>query len=237
MEIEKGIEITDLGLFIKDKKILIISDLHLGQEELIHKRGISFPLDQFKQIKDKVILFLDKLNPKIVVITGDFKHEFGSISSTEWSQISRLIDILKEKSKLIIIKGNHDAILKPIAERKEIDIKDYYKIGDIYICHGDLIPENKDFSTSKTIIIGHEHPSITLQKGPRKEIYRCFLKGKYKNKKLIVMPSLNPISAGSDIFKEKLLSPFLRQNLNNFEIFIVEAKAYYFGKVKDIKKL
>jgi len=237
MEIEKGIEITNLGLFIKDKKILIISDLHLGQEELIHKRGFSFPLDQFKLIKDKIILFLKELNPKIVVITGDFKHEFGSISGTEWSQISKLIDIIKEKSKLIIIKGNHDAILKPIAERKEIDIKDYYKINDIYICHGDLIPQNKDFTASKSIIIGHEHPSITLQKGSRREIYRCFLKGKYKNKKLIVMPSLNPISTGSDILKEKLLSPFLQQNLDNFEVFIVENKIYYFGKVKDIKRL
>jgi len=237
MEIEKGIEITNLGLFIKDKKILIISDLHLGQEELIHKRGFSFPLDQFKLIKDKIILFLKELNPKIVVITGDFKHEFGSISGTEWSQISKLIDIIKEKSKLIIIKGNHDAILKPIAERKEIDIKDYYKINDIYICHGDLIPQNKDFTASKSIIIGHEHPSITLQKGSRREIYRCFLKGKYKNKKLIVMPSLNPISTGSDILREKLLSPFLQHNLDKFEVFIVETKTYYFGKVKDIKKL
>ena len=51
------------------------------------------------------------------------------------------------------------------------------------------------------------------------------------------MPSLNPISTGSDILREKLLSPFLQHNLDNFEVFIVETKTYYFGKVKDIKKL
>ena len=237
MEIIKGIEITGLGLFIKKEKTLVISDMHLGYEELLRKQGIQIPLSQFKQIKDNLEKLLLKLKPKKIIITGDFKHEFGTISDSEWKQILKIIDLLKENSELIILKGNHDVILKPIAEKRDVKIKDYYKLNNIYICHGDFVPKDRYFSESKIIIIGHEHPAITLKKGPRKEKYKCFLKGKYKTKTLIVMPSFNPITPGTDILNEKQISPFLIQNLDNFEVFIVENKTYYFGKVKDIKKL
>ena len=45
----------------------------------------------------------------------------------------------------------------------------------------------------------------------------------------------NLVQEGTDILKEKLLSPLLRQNLNNFEVFVVADNVYRFGKVKEIK--
>jgi len=45
------------------------------------------------------------------------------------------------------------------------------------------------------------------------------------------------MSAGSDITKESHLSPYLKNNLDDFEVFIVEDKPRYFGKVKDIRAL
>ncbi|GAG34601.1 unnamed protein product, partial [marine sediment metagenome] len=70
---------------------------------------------------------------------------------------------------------------------------------------------------------------------PRVELVKCFLKGKYKRKELIVMPSFNLVSEGTDILKEELLSPFLHQNINNFDVYVVEDKVYGFGKVRDLK--
>lgn len=236
MEINKDIEIVDYALLIK-KEIFVIADLHLGQEESIRKHGVVFPLKQFRQIKDKLEKLIKKSSPKKIIITGDFKHEFHTVSNTEWSQISEIIDLLNKNSKLIIIKGNHDTILKPITKRKNIQVKSHYTLNNIYICHGDALPKNKEFERAKTIIIGHEHPAITLKKGGRREKYRCFLKGKYKGKTLIVMPAFNPLSLGSDILKEKFISPFLNKNLDRFEIIIMEDKPYYFGKLKDIKNL
>ena len=111
---------------------------------------------------------------------------------------------------------------------------------DITVLHGDKILDNM----KKTLIIGHEHPAISLKKGARTEKYSCFLKGKYKKHELIVLPSFNLLVHGSDVLKEKLLSPFL-DNINNFEVFIVSpeedlnnlSKVLYFGKIRDIKKL
>ena len=51
------------------------------------------------------------------------------------------------------------------------------------------------------------------------------------------MPSFNPIYTGVDILKEKTLSPFLKQDLNDFEVYVIEDKVYCFGKIRDVQKL
>jgi len=80
MEIEKGIKIKDLALIYKDH--LIISDLHIGLEEALNKQGILIPRFQFKEIKQRLEpLLLKKI--KVIVINGDLKHEFGTISEQE----------------------------------------------------------------------------------------------------------------------------------------------------------
>jgi metallophosphoesterase superfamily enzyme len=102
----------------------------------------------------------------------------------------------------------------------------------------------------KTIIIGHEHPAVSIHEGVRTELFKCFLKGKFKGRILIVQPSFNLVTEGTDVLKEELLSPFLQQELSDFECFIVaeDSKAsinrnlkieplsntLYFGKIQDL---
>ena len=146
------------------------------------------------------------------------------------------MDFLLKKYKVTIIKGNHDTILTYIVQKRDIELKQYYKINNFFICHGDRLMENLDFFNSNTIIIGHEHPAISISKNSRSETFKCFLIGKYKNKNLIVMPSFNILIEGSNILKEKLLSPFLKKsNLDDFEIYVVADKIYNFGKLKNVK--
>jgi len=95
-----------------------------------------------------------------------------------------------------------------------------------------LCPKNSQSEFFRTIIIAHEHPAVSLKEDMRIEKFKCFLKGKWKRKNLIVQPSFLQVTEGTDILKEKLLSPFLT-NINNFEIFVIEDKVYRFGKVKN----
>ena len=139
MEILKGIEIKGKGLWIAKEKVLIISDLHLGYEESLVSDGVLIPKGgMFSEMK-KEILELLKLNPKLVVINGDLKHEFSNISKQEWKETLELIDLISEKSKILLVKGNHDNILGPIAEKRNIEVKDNLILGDICILHGDKI--------------------------------------------------------------------------------------------------
>jgi len=230
MEIIKGIEILGKSLWLRKEKILIISDLHIGYEECLNKKGILVPRIQFKEIFNELERLLKQVNPKTIVVNGDLKHEFGEISNQEWSETLKILDLLLEKAKVVLIKGNHDNILKPIAGKRGLKIVDKYETDDICIVHGDNILK----TDKKIVIIGHEHPAISLKEGIKTERYKCFLLGKYKNKKMVVMPSFLPIIEGTDVLKGKLLSPYLK-NIDNFDVFAVGDKVYKFGKVEDIK--
>ena len=211
MEITPNIEIIDLGLYLKEQKILIIADLHIGYEESLNKQGILLPRFQFTDLVKRLDRILKKVKPKLIIVNGDLKHEFGQISETEWRQALKILDFLTRKSQVILLKGNHDKILGPIAEKRKLEIKEHYFVDDIYICHGNIIPEDSDFKKAKTIIMGHEHPAIGIREYPRVERFKCFLLGKYKTKKLIVQPSMNLVTEGTDLTTELPLSPFLKQ--------------------------
>ena len=230
MNISKNLKIVDLSLYLEKEKTLVISDLHLGYEESLNKQGLLIPRFQIKEIKEKLRNILKKVEVKKVILNGDLKHDFGSISFSEWNQILDLIDFFENK-EVIIIKGNHDVILNPIVKKRNIKLVDRYDTNNISIAHGDSILKD----LKKTIIIGHEHPAISFRDRPG-ELYKCFLKGKYKNHELIVLPSFNQVYPGSDINKENILSPYIK-NIKNFEVFIVEDKVYNFGKLSKINDI
>ena len=238
-EIEKDIFICGLGIYLKKSKMLVVSDFHLGYEEMLNEQGILIPRINFKEIKkelENIFKILKERSLKIekIVINGDLKHEFGEISRQEWREVLRMINFLENSCKdIILIKGNHDTILGPLAERKNLEIVDYLKIDKILILHGHKIPNRKILDKSKVIIIAHEHPAVGLRETQRVEKVKCFLKGKWNKKMLIAMPSLFSISIGTDVLQQKLISPFLQGNLENFEAYLIEnGKIYYFGKLR-----
>ena len=293
MKLLKNIEAIDLALYIDEH--LILSDFHIGYEEALNKQGILLPRFQFKEIIQRLEAIFERLKNKPIekiIINGDLKHEFGTISEQEWRHTLKLIDFLgKHCSEIVLIRGNHDTILGPIAEKRKVKVLEHYFIeaGDraskerfpiikktigtndekipeknstmketigkkalerlkilknknpgknkkILVIHGDKIPSESLLKEAKAIIIGHEHPAVSIQDGPRTELFKCFLAGKYKGKSLIAMPSFNLVTEGTDIMKERLLSPLLKQNLKDFRVFAVADRVYGFGKVKELIK-
>ncbi len=229
----KGIEINGLSLYLKKHGALVISDIHIGYEEALNKQGFLIPRFSFRDMKKSLKKILKPF--KMIIINGDLKHEFGTISRQEWNETIEFIDLLLEYTKeLVLIKGNHDTILKPILSKRNLSIKDYILLDRILIIHGHIIPPGHVMNKTETIIIGHEHPAVTIRENFRTERYKCFLKGKFKQKNLIVMPSFNPIFTGTDVLKERTISPFLKQDLGDFDVYIVDDRVYYFGKLRDL---
>ncbi len=238
MEISKGIQIQGLALLIKPENILVIGDTHIGMEAALNEEGMLIPRFQFNEIMQETKKIIKKTKPKLIILNGDIKHNFGSISRQEWQNTKKYLELLEKNSKVIFIKGNHDTILGPIAEKQNVEIKKHYKIRDIYVCHGHEIPRDKEYEEAKRIIIGHEHPAISLREGPRTEKYKCYLKGKHESKELIVMPSMTMVNEGTDVLKEKLLSPFLKdKSIKNFEAYLLGDKVYYFGKIQGFSNI
>lgn len=235
MEIAKGMTIYGNALLIGVS--LIIADVHLGQEEALNRKGVLIPRFQFKDVESQIMKLIEKTKPEEFIITGDLKHEFGSILDTEWRNILKLINkILTKCKRIVFVKGNHDIMLGPIARKKDVLIDKHYFIGKTLICHGDVVPDKELLNKCDTILIGHEHPAIALRKEGRTEKFKCFIKGKFKNKTLIVLPSFNPLTIGTDILSGNLLSPLLKGDLSNVEVFVStdNDETLYFGKIKNL---
>jgi len=242
IEIIKGIEIKGKALWLAREKILAIADLHIGYEQALNEQGILAPRAMFKEI-EKEIKGLLKLKPKIIVINGDLKHEFGRISRQEWKDVSNILDFLKKHAeKIILIKGNHDTILESITNKNQVSsvpiiLKDFYIKDNICFMHGHkMLTECLD-KKIKTIVLGHRHPALVLRDKAKSESYKCFLIGRWKNKNIIIMPSFFPLVEGSDIsadFENKIAFNF---NLKEFKAYAIADKVYDFGKLKSLRKL
>jgi uncharacterized protein len=229
MKISKNIEIVETALII-NKEILVMNDLHIGYEEALKIKGILVPKFQLEEILKITKRILEKVKPKKVIINGDLKHEFGKILNQEWKEVSQFLDFLLLRcEEVIIIKGNHDPIIKPIADKRGVEVVSKFRISDVLIVHGDELVE----TDAGRIIIGHEHPAIKLHDHGKWEKYKCFLKGKWQRKELIAVPSFNPLLEGTNVLEGKMLSPFLK-DLSKFEVYIVgDREVFKFGKVKD----
>lgn len=242
VKILPGIEIADLALYLVKENILVIGDVHLGYEDALRKQGVFMPKFQFKDTISRLEKIFSLLHPQLknkkleaVVINGDLKHDFGTISDQEWREILKLIDfLLVHSGQVIFVKGNHDVKLAPIARKRGIVVVEDIAINGKFVSHGHEIPGSSEFEKSKIVIVGDEHPAVSLREGARSELYKCFLLGRWKGKKMIVMPSFNQVTIGTDILKERFISPFMRQDLGNFDVFVVGDQVYHFGKVREI---
>lgn len=229
-----------------NNEVLVFSDSHIGYEEYLYGKYV-YPRIQLKEIIQKlerIFKFLDKEKIKIkrIVILGDLKHEFGEISDSEWRETLKLLDYLlskiksKLKNKIILIKGNHDNVLGPIARKREIVMKEFYKVKDVCFLHGDS--EIKSFKDVSTLIMGHLHSAISLKDKYKTEKYKCFLMGSWKKKKVYFIPSFIPLSYGYDfrnLDSDKNFSFINFKNLKEFKVIIYNSKEnsiYDFGKLK-----
>lgn len=227
-----GAQIINKALKIDDT--LIISDLHFGYETSLNSQGLMIPQYQFDKVIDSLDAIQENANADKIILNGDIKHNFGSISKQEWKEVLSFIDYLSDiYVDIKVIKGNHDNFTQYILNKRDIILEDEITMGKYFITHGHNIPKSIP-EDIETIIIGHEHPCIGIRNQERVEKVKTFLKGSWNDYNLIVTPSFNHISHGSDVLHEKTISPFIGDILS-FEAYAVEGdEVFDFGTIRDI---
>ena len=68
MEILKGIEIVDLSLFIKKKRVLVMSDVHLGIEGEYQNKGVLVPKYHFKELMKRFEYIFSQVKPELIIV-------------------------------------------------------------------------------------------------------------------------------------------------------------------------
>lgn len=232
-------------VFFPTEGILAIGDLHLGFDYSLQQSGLLVPEQQVEEIKEELKNIFGeiknkKMKLKKIVFIGDIKHSF----SYQWKEKNYFREIIKFLEKyipeknIILIKGNHDTIDYSFSDK----LKDYFIYKNLAFCHGHKLFPKVFKEKIDTIVIGHLHPSITLsdKKNIKREKYKCFLVGKFKNKKIIILPSFLATTEGTTVNSmeyeyQDYFSIIPKKNLLNFDVFIVgEDKTYPFGKIRNL---
>jgi hypothetical protein len=225
-------------LFFPKKGILVIGDLHLGYDEMIKNQGINLPFNQLEETKKEIERIIKRINAlytlKKIILLGDIKHHFR-FQKQEIFDLRNFLKFLEKyipKENIILIKGNHDTFTL-----KDYELKDFYIEENLAFTHGE-----KDFleiydKKIKTVITSHIHPAVLIKDkiNIKREKYKCFLVGKYKNKQFIILPSFFSIIEGSEIREypkgERYQQLIPKSKLKSFETYIVGRNSvYYFGK-------
>lgn len=231
-------QLINKSLFFPENGILAIGDLHLGYESMLQQSGIEIPFNQLQETQIEIDKIIQKINSqnlelKQIILLGDIKHYF-KFDKSEKFEVRNFLKFLEQylpQDKIILIKGNH--------ERFELDNRkynDFYTQGDIIFTHGDKFYSEILNKNIKTIVISHLHPATTLKEGVKKEKYKCYLIGKWKNKELIILPSFIPMIAGTEINEKyknlKDFSIISKSDMKKLNVFVLDEN----GKVFEFRK-
>lgn len=224
------------------ERILVIGDLHLGYEGAMRASGVMIPVKLYDKCVADFDLIINCAEGFVdnIVILGDVKHEFGFILDDEWREIIKFIEHVRAKcNNLVVIEGNHDVILFPVLKKLGIAGVDYFIWKNAAFAHGDKKIREIERKDIKYWVIGHGHPALALYEGAKKEKYKCFLCGDYKEKgarKIIVVPSFFPLIEGTDA-REFDLGLAWGFDLMKFRAYAVSdnLKVLDFGEIGKIK--
>lgn len=247
MKIGKDLEIID-GLpllYIKSLDAIACSDLHLGYEGVMADKGTFLPKVNFKHIKEAIKSGVEKTGAKRVIVDGDIKNEFSTVHVEEFNEFYDFIKFLKEIKieEVHLIKGNHDNFIDRLSKepiRAKIYSQEALLNGYLFF-HGEELPISKE---GNMLIMGHVHPAISLYDSLGvKEKLKCFLKGKLKDgRDIIVLPAMNYFAEGVGVNMEDVseMSPIFRKMLDvdkMHALCIGEGETLDFGTIKELSSL
>ena len=161
------------AIFWKEKKILLISDVHLGKIAHFRKHGLAIPenaiVENFNRLDEVVALF----HPKKIIFLGDLFH---SKMNAEWNLFAYWVH--KIQTEIVLVEGNHDIIDRKNYADLNIKIHSKLIIGDFLLTHHPN--ETERFFN----FCGHIHPGIKLKDLGRQSMkLACFFR---KDKQLIL---------------------------------------------------
>ena len=205
--------------YIRSLNSLVFSDIHLGYEGVMAKKGVLIPKVNLRRIINMISDALKRTKADRIIIDGDIKNEFSNVDLEEFNELYDFMVFAKGAGvHTVLVKGNHDNFVDRYKDPFKLSIhtQEAY-IGEYFFLHGEVIPKAIPKGT-KMMIMGHEHPAISIYSDAgRKEKLRCFLYGKYGRTSLLVLPAVGYFSSGTDINLtdgHNLLSPILSKKVN-----------------------
>ncbi len=149
------------------EKILIASDLHIGYEKDLARKGVRIP-SQTPRLFRKMEKIVSEQNPDRIILLGDIKHGTVKLLPNEWRDVPEFFEkLLTLSDKIEVVPGNHDGELKHLLPRsitlhKTRGLIIQNKKEKILITHGHTWPTSTALD-SDLVIMGHNHFTVEFR--------------------------------------------------------------------------
>jgi len=223
MQLTEDIEIVEFepALYVKPLDAIVVADIHLGLEWELEEKGVHIPFPTYAPIVKSLRNMFNYKSARRLIILGDIKNEFGDINPEEWTQVQDFInDVRSFGAEPLLVRGNHDNFVRAVLRRLNVEFKDSpLRLGGYFLTHGD---KDHDLpGDGSVILMGHEHPVVSIKDSIGvKHRFKSFLYGEHQSGKIIILPSMNPLTMGTtvnEVDTKDLLSPILRRiNIMSF---------------------
>lgn len=144
-----------------DESTLLISDLHLGIEKELARKGFNVPSSTVK-MAERVRDVADSSSASRIVVLGDVKHSVGKVEDVDWGAVPWFFETLLDLFRSVeVIPGNHDGNLKTVLPpRVKLHPPQGTVIGEgrsrVGLAHGHAWP-SEEAMASRNLVIGHSH--------------------------------------------------------------------------------
>jgi uncharacterized protein len=203
---------------------LLISDLHLGLEKEMAKKGFRLPGYSVKMV-DRIRDLADRYRTKKLAVLGDVKHTVGKVEDIDWGVIPWFFDTMLDLFESVeVVPGNHDGSIKTVLPAKVVLYQSHGTVlgkgrGRIGVAHGHAWPSEEAIAT-RNLVIGHSHFTYEMRDSlgsrtreavwvtARYDVAELMEGAGYKSKakgegKLTVMPPFNRLVGGQPINRSK----------------------------------
>jgi len=233
------------ALFFKEKRILIVADLHIGIERELREKGLQVS-SQTKSMTKRLVSLIKKYHPQKIILLGDIKHNIPTSTIQERTDVKRFIETIQSYGAIHILPGNHDGNIKRLLPSDIfLHPSDGFVFENIGFIHGHRWPK-EEMMHCKYVILGHTHPTIMLTDRLGYKTYEpCWIRGKCfksiveekypisNDPTIIIMPAFNPLSGGIAINCEPIIGPFNKIiDVKNADVYLFDGSSL--GKVRDI---
>jgi len=146
---------------------LLISDLHLGLEKEMAKKGFSLPAYSIKMV-ERVKGIAESYGMKRLMVLGDVKHSVGKVEDIDWGVVPWFFDTMLDLFESVgVVPGNHDGGIKTVLPPRVALFPSHGTVigegrGRIGVAHGHAWPSEEAIA-SRNLVIGHSHFTYELK--------------------------------------------------------------------------
>ena len=185
--------LPERAMFLPDREILLVADLHLGKAETYRSLGVPMPEGIAEESLERLERAARRTEPREIVVLGDLVH-------CEEGMEDPIIELFEQWRRRVtmtmsLIGGNHDAgVSIPRSWRIESDGAER-RIDDLHLRHEPRPFDERVDDDAAFVIAGHLHPVLSLGTGARKVLAHAFT----VEPRQAILPAFTPFARGARV--------------------------------------